>query len=125
MIKIKDKVYYAHSKRIYDTPREAKELRYLNKKFSNNIVDPNKDIGELGNMEPYLKKVRECDIVICSEFMKHIGKGVYEEVADGLRKNKKVFVLRKGIFGFCLKKVKELKIIDSIDWKIYYGKLCS
>lgn len=124
-MKTKDKVYYAHSKRIYDTLREKKELKYLRKKFANNVVDPNKDIGELGDMEPYLRKVRECDIIVCSEFEKHVGRGVFEEVAEGLRKRKKVFVLKKGIFGFCLKKIKGLEVDDYTDWKVYYGRVCS
>jgi len=118
-------IYYAHSKKIYNTPREKKELAYLKKKYRNKstIVCPNKDMGELGNIEPYLKKVRECHTVVCSEYKKHVGRGVFEEISEALNKGKDVFVLRKGLLGFKLKRVNNVVWADINDWKVYYGKV--
>lgn len=118
-------IYYAHSKRIYNTKREGKELAYLKKKYGMQILDPNNNMGELGSMEPYLEKVRRCNTLVCSEFDKHVGRGVYSEIAEALKHKKKVFVLRRNLLGFRLHKVKGLEITDDTDWKVYYGKVCS
>jgi len=115
------KIYYAHSKLIYDTPREKQELKWLKKKFI--VVDPNKDLSELGSMEPYIKKMFECNMVICSEYKKHVGKGVYEEVYHAITNGVKAKVLRKFLGRFVLKEVTGLQIIDGTDWKVGYAKV--
>lgn len=115
------RVYYAHSKRIYGTKREERELRFLKKKFSQ-IVDPNKDIGEKGNVNPYLKVVSDCNIMVCSEFKKHIGVGVFQEVKYALGKKKEVLCLRRK-HHFYFRKVKTVRIIDETDSSVKYGKL--
>lgn len=116
-------IYYAHSKLIYNTKRESRELSYLMKRYANNIVDPNKMMGELGSIEPYLNMVRTCNIVVCSEYKEHVGYGVYREIAEAFKFNKDVFVLRKSFLGFKLIRVKRIIIFDPNDWKVYYGKI--
>lgn len=114
-------VYYAHSKLIYDSERENKELSFLKKKF--NLIDPNGDIGERGSIEPYLKVISTCNMVICSEYKEHIGRGVFEEVLFALNKGIKVFCLKKKIGMFYLSKVINVIENDVYDWKIKYGRI--
>ena len=40
--------------------REKDEFEWLKKKFPD-IINPNTDMGELGSIEPYLRKVSQCD----------------------------------------------------------------
>jgi len=72
-------------------------------------------------MEPYLKKVSECDEVIFSEYKNFIGRGVFEEIERAMSENKYVRCLRKRWCGFYLVAVKEIKIVHSRDWAVYYG----
>ena len=63
------KIYYAHSKKIYDTKVEKKQLKYLKNRFKEyNVICPNNDIGELGSIQPYLDVVSQCEMLICSEY---------------------------------------------------------
>lgn len=121
-MKIKrEKVYYAHSKQIYDTKRERDELQFLCKSFD--VLCPNIDIGDYNDMSPYLNAVKSCDRVICSEYKNHIGKGVYEELLCAFFNDKKVDVLRKRNKSFTLKKVLDAKCVDCDDWRVRYAKL--
>jgi hypothetical protein len=117
-------IYYAHSKKIYDTPREKEEMTFIAQEFPDTaIINPNTDIGERGSIKPYLKAVADCDIVVCSEFAGHVGKGVYDEVFHGLGLDKEVHVLRKAGDKYFLKKVTGLDLADAYDWKVKYGKV--
>jgi len=118
----KETVYYAHSKCIYNTPREKSELKWLRKKFAK-VLDPNSDMGELGDVNPYLRAVGEHDAVVCSEYKGYIGKGVYHEVDHALRCGRKVWCLRKRLGVFYLKPVKKTEFYDGNDWKVCYAKL--
>lgn len=118
----KDKVYFAHSKRIYNTKEESTMLDFLRKNFTK-VICPNKDIGELGSIEPYLKIVDTCKYVVAHEYQGSIGKGVFSEIKNALSKNIPVLALRKGTIGYKLCKVKNIEINDSTDWAIHYGKI--
>lgn len=115
-------VYYAHSKKIYGFDREAKERGFLEKNFRK-VVCPNRDMGELGSMDPYLRMVRKCNVVVCSEFNSYIGRGVYQEIVEGLNKKKKVFCLRKIEDRYVLLPVASVSIVDADDWKVKFGKV--
>jgi hypothetical protein len=117
IFKGKKKIYYAHSKMIYGTMQEKEEIALLRKKYK--VVDPNNDMGELGNIQPYLRRIEKCDGVVCSEYNGYIGKGVYTEVEHALRLGKFVFCIRKGK----LLVVKELLPVDGQDWARRYGKI--
>jgi len=117
----KDKVYFAHSKMIYDTPYEGKLLNFLRKKY--NIICPNRDVGELGDIKPYLKIVDKCKMVICAEYKKYIGRGVYSEVERALKKKKKVLVIRWKGKNLILIPVIGVKVNDEDDWRHRYGKI--
>ncbi len=118
------KVYYSHSVLIYNTKREKKELRFLEKKFSS-IINPNTDIrwDETTKMEPYFRAVKNSDLVVVSEFKNHIGKGVYDEIRIALNNKIPVLCLRRKYFEFFLSIVKDLELVNKEDWSIYYGKL--
>lgn len=110
-------IYYAHSKRIYDTKQEKKERDFLEMRFK--VICPNRDMNELGNIQPYLDKIGTCEMVICSEYKKHIGYGVFAEIKHALQLNKPIFVLRSKK----LIPIQNCEVVDETDWKIYYGKI--
>ena len=119
---LKEIYYYAHSKQIYNTEREHREIKYINKKFGK-IINPNTDIGEMGNIEPYLIAISNSKGVVCSEYKGHIGRGVYEEILYAIKNKLPVYVIKRFLKKYIIKKVMCVKIIDRYDWKIRYGKI--
>jgi len=115
------KIYYAHSKAIYGTQREKEELCFLKLVFD--VVDPNNDMGERGNIKYYLEAINKCDLVICSEYQDFIGKGVFQEIDWAIKNNKPVLCMRPHDKTFLLSLVKDTKIHDVTDWHVKYGKL--
>ena|GEM_PF-2109727 len=115
-------VYYAHSKLIYDSPREKQERKFLEKNFWK-VVCPNRDMGDLGSIDPYLRMVDKNKIVVCSEYNSYIGKGVYSEIMEGLKTNKRVYCLRKLEGKYILLPVATVSMVDPNDWKMQYGKI--
>lgn len=117
------RIYYAHSKKIYGSKREREERDFLSKIF--NVVCPNRDMGELGRIEPYLKMVESCEYIVCSTYKNHIGKGVYSEIAHGLEKRIPVFCLKKQLSGYKLLEVLRVKEVDAwmSDWSVKFGKV--
>jgi hypothetical protein len=111
-------VYYAHSKQIYGTVREKRELELLRRIFRN-VVCPNQDLGEVPNIQFYLARVRECEIVVASEVEKHIGRGVYEELHYAQNLGRLTLVLRHDT----LYPIAGMELIPGGDWKIHYAKL--
>jgi hypothetical protein len=117
-----DLVYYAHSKRIYGTDREREELMWLREAFPW-VVDPNSDIGEAYIIDPYLDAVSKCKMVVVSEYEKHIGKGVYQEIEHAFDKGIQVWVLKKQTDGYYIYRVADIKVVDETDWAIRYGRV--
>lgn len=118
------KVYYAHSKKIYDTEIEEKEYNFLREKYEI-VYNPNTEIEyerEEG-MKPYLDAVKTSDLVICSEFEGYIGKGVFREVELALRNNIPVYCIRQNDGLFLLVKVISVKLINENDPYVRYGYL--
>ncbi len=111
-------IYYAHSKKIYGTDQEREELAFLESIFDD-VVCPNRDMGELGVMEPYLQKVDECRIVVCSEFKGHVGNGVASEVVRAIANEHPAYCLRNKR----LYRVGGIKVVDNGDWSVKYGKV--
>lgn len=120
-IRKRKKVYYAHSIKIYDTPQEKRELEFLSENFD--VFNPNTEIqyNSQTQMTPYFEAVKKSDILITSEYKKHIGKGVFREISLALKNNIPSFVLREFSQGFKILKIKDVKIRDKTDSKIYYG----
>jgi len=111
-------VYFSHSKLIYDTKEETKNLSYLKEVFKC-VVCPNNDMGEKGSISPYLKMIEECGLVVALPYKKFIGKGVFAEVEHALSLNIPVLMLEEKTF----KVVTGVSTHDDTDWKFKYGKL--
>lgn len=112
------KIYYAHSKLIYGKKQEKDELKFLKTIFKN-VVCPNNNLGELGSMEPYLRIVDLCGIVVCSTYRGYIGKGAYTEVVRAFENNIPVLSINKQI----IRSVIAVHLYDSGDWKFMYATL--
>ena len=116
-------VYYAHSMQIYGTKREKAELVFLRGRYKK-VKDPNSEMIYDGNgMELYLAEVDKSSSVVCSEYKRHIGRGVFEEVSRALSKGKPVMCLRKIAGVFQLKEVKAVEVVDETDWKVKFGRV--
>jgi hypothetical protein len=119
----KKKAYYAHSMRKYNSQEEAEELAFIIRHFKGEVICPNKDLGELGGIEPYLKVIETTTAVYATEYNNYVGSGVYEECSFALLKNIPVFVVRKNSNNnfyvshvICAKKLKTKTLT-------YYGEL--
>lgn len=104
-------IYYAHSRKIYNTKREKKELQYLRKLYGK-VLDPNNDLGELEDTCKYMRHVAACTLVVCSEYLDHVGFGVFMEVLFALNNDIPVMCLRKNKSNnqFQLHMVHEIKL---------------
>lgn len=112
------KVYYAHSKRIYNTSEEA-TMRELLEKLFDEVICPNRDIGEKGAIGPYLEAIDRCDGLILTEFKGFIGKGVHDETTHAIETDLEVYVYRDGEFIAPLR----LVIEDVNDWAVKYARV--
>jgi hypothetical protein len=63
----KGKVYFAHSKKKYNTSEEAEELAFIKKHFDGKVICPYNDLGELGDIERYLEVIKSVDCVYVTE----------------------------------------------------------
>ena len=116
------KIYYAHSMKKYFTEDEKQEEEFIKKTFKDcKVINPNNiRPGVRGLvMQPYLNEIVNCDLVICSEYKKTIGKGVYAEIKHALYLGKKVYVLREKK----LLPVKDLRIKNDDDWAVGFGEI--
>ena len=119
----KSTIYYAHSKQIYGTTREAEELDHMERKYPEvTIINPG-DLGELKDIKKYLKIVGKCNLVVVSEFDGYVGKGVFVEIARAFSNSIPVKVIRESASDFSLSKVNGIQIINEHDWKSKYAKL--
>ena len=91
---IECKIYYAHSKQIYGTTREAEELEFIERQHQDAIVINPRDLGELKSYRKYLKIVSKCNLVVVSEYNGFIGKGVLAEIARAFSNDIPVKVIR-------------------------------
>jgi hypothetical protein len=116
------KIYYAHSKLIYNTEREEMERKAINS-LAGKVLCPNRDMGEYGMMDPYIEAVKNSKAVVCSEYNRHVGRGVYFEVFTAINDGKPVFCLRIKSKTPSFYKVLGIKVVDEDDWKMRYAKL--
>ena len=120
---MKNKIYFAHSKKIYNSKEESRILDFLYNQFGkNNVICPNNDMGELGSIDPYLLQVSKSKLVIVRQYKRHIGRGVYEEINKALKLNIPVKLVI-GNNRFKLLDVTNIKINDPTDWKVKYDKI--
>lgn len=115
--------YFAHSKRKYNTADEAAELAFIKKHFGGKVVCPNNDLGELGDIENYLKIIKSTEYVYASEFHGMIGRGVYDKCHFALTNGINVLVVRKDTKGnFFVQMVRDVIEINENDF-IRFGLL--
>ena len=122
-------VYYAHSKKIYDTQEEKDQIEFIEKVFENRIFNPKTELiwNRLLSMEPYFDAVRNSSAVVCSEYMHHIGKGVYSEIKVALENNIPVYCIQRedklenSLYSVQI--VLSIETVDVNDWSIYYGRI--
>jgi hypothetical protein len=114
-------LYYAHSKRTYGSRQEKRELKLIKKKFPDHeIVNPGEitylSLHESEIMEECKGFVRAVDVIVCSEYKKYIGRGVFEELETKTKAKKYLLRGKKFIENF------SVRIVDRDDWCVRYGK---
>ena len=124
------KIYYAHSNQITNSPDHRQERAYLEEEVfpDDEVIDPSRDTPGLTPTQSYVDYAMKCDIVLVTEFLGFIGRGVYTIVASCLPWSKglpKIFVMRKEIgapkSGFFFHEVQEIKLNNLHDWSVRYG----
>lgn len=111
-------IYYAHSKRIYGTDAEKKEIETIRKAHHTAKID---NPPELFNSEPTWHKYMEAefpkiDLVIFSDYRGYIGKGVHYEIEQAKKLSIPVKYLdRKGK----ITKYFRLSKVRDHDWVMY------
>jgi hypothetical protein len=91
----KKSAYYSHSMRKYNSIKEDEEFEFIQKHFKGDVICPNKHLGDLGAIEPYLKVIETTSAVYATELIDYVGIGVFEECSFALSKKIPVFVVRK------------------------------
>ena len=119
----KSKAYYAHSMRKYNSSEEAEEIAFIQKHFKGEIICPNVNLGELGDIEHYLEVIKSVDCVYATEFRGYVGRGVFDECTFALKNKIKVFVVRKDHKGkFFVQEVSEVIETNSFNF-VFFGCL--
>ena len=122
-------LYYAHSLRIYNTPQEELELKQIASLCpSREIINPN---GVVNDIKEAYQLIDKSDGVVASEYhwlsevknppVRHIGKGVHDEICHALGKKKLVVVLRDGHL-FRVYSEHQIEVVDA-DWAVHYAKI--
>ena len=114
-------LYYAHSKRIYGSRQEKRELKLIKKQFPEcKIINPDEIIFMNLDEEKIIEEckwfVKKADVIIASEYKKHIGRGVFEELSVKTKAKKYLLRGKKFIENF------SVKIVDRDDWCVRYGR---
>ncbi|HEC66850.1 MAG TPA: hypothetical protein ENI23_16365 [bacterium] len=111
-------LYYAHSMITYGTRKEKQELKQIKKHFPDHrIINPAE--LRLFGISSYLEIVRQADIVVLSEYKKHIGKGVARELTIANEYDIEKYILR----GKNFTRKFSFRVVDPDDWKIKYAKI--
>lgn len=117
------KLYYAHSKLIYNTELENEQLKLIKKQFPKyEIINPNDEIFVINGFKAFLNMVEGCNIVVFTSMDNFVGKGVFTEVEHALRCGISVFWMNNDKFHDNFK----ISINDPDDWKFKFGevKIC-
>ena len=117
------KIYFAHSMLTYNTLEEANQRGYL--ESLGTVICPNRDIYAKGKKD-YQAHANTCDMVVCSEFMGFVGRGVASQVQDALILEVPVKLIRwDEVTGKCsLHDVEGLvNVTEERDWKVRYATI--
>jgi hypothetical protein len=87
-------IYYAHSMRCYNTPKEVAELAAIRRSFPGaTIVNPSGFQYDGHGMTMFLRAVDQADMTIFSPYEGHLGRGVFVEVSRALQGKKPVYIV--------------------------------
>ena len=119
-----NRVYFAHSKLLYNTQEEKAQRKFIEKKFDK-VICPNRDVGELGGIQGYLDIIeKKCTHVVCSEFFDLVGRGVWDEVRHARKLKIPIYCLRKVDEKYKMFKVTSGKVVDKENWRQYAKLIC-
>ncbi len=117
------RVYYAHSLQTYNSQKEHEERLFLNSIFDN-VLCPNKDIEtSIYNMGFFQKIVSWSSLIVVTEYLEHIGSGVYLEIDKAFRCKIPVLCLKKIKKSYEFYAVKGTEKVNRMDIKIKYAKV--
>ena len=115
----KPKLYFAHSKLIYDTDLEKQQLELIEQKFPKyEIISPNVNIVFSG-MIGCFQIIEDCQLLIFSTIDNFIGKGVHSEIEFAKNIGIKILWLNDESFYENF----SIKIFDSHDWILKFAKV--
>jgi hypothetical protein len=134
-------IYYSHSLKIYNTPKEQLELTKIASFFpKRKILNPNGAITPLEiptvlnsgehkvkisngvtDMNQAYRLINQAELVVATEYQGHLGKGVYNEMCYALSKKKLVAMLRNGRL-FRVYSRHQIEVLD-IDWQVHYARV--
>lgn len=119
----KKKLYYAHSMITYGTRKERRELNRIRKRFPDHEIINPAEVKFAGNgaemMQVCIEIVKQVDVVVLSEYRKHIGRGVYLELEAAVRGNVERYLLRGRRFMSRFVS----RTDDPDDWKVRYARI--
>ena len=101
LVDMKPRLYYAHSKAIYDQPDEMLELRRIKKHYPGyTVVNPNGMFKSDGEWTTWLETgIQSMELVVFTSYLGFVGKGVYDELYEARRLGKDiVYLTKKGRF---------------------------
>lgn len=119
-------LYYSHSKKIYGTRREKKEIKLISKHFPKTpVYNPNNTTIKtaVSPIDTCLRWIESDDItrIVFSTYRNHVGKGVYTEVKRAEELGKPTYVIvRNKISSFI---DQHLSIVDEHDWIVRYAEI--
>ncbi len=111
--------YYAHSKKEYNTEIETLNYKFICENFKGHIICPNKHLGELKSIIPYLEIVKKADCVFTSEHNGFLGKGTFTECLTAFENDIPVYVIKKNRAKMRIELVTELIQISYYDLHEY------
>ena len=116
-------LYYAHSMATYGTRKERQELQRIRKRFPDHKIINPAEIELTGDgtkkMQTCVDVVKQANVLVLSEYRKHIGRGVAVELETAVEENIKRYLLRGRKF---IDKFTSIAV-DPNDWKIRYARI--
>lgn len=116
--------YFAHSKKEYNKEIESLAYDFISKIFYGHIICPNKHVGELNSIEPYLSIVKKVDCIFVLEHNNFLGRGTYTECLTALENKIPVYAVKVENQKIHLEKVTSVVKICEYNL-IEYGYLTS
>jgi hypothetical protein len=116
------KIYYGHSRRIYGTPEEELVRNILSSRFKE-VVCPNRDLADDEELIYFFNVLIKCDALITTEFLSHIGFGMFKLTEFALEAALPAYCLRFHDGQPILSAIEGLKPVVTGDYAVFYGKI--